>query len=301
MFTTEPLYFPTNTLTRLPSGLFTKPADTGINFHSQFKNQKVIVTGASGAIGHSICKLLLEAGAYVAMIARNRTELNPLMKIYPEKAFVFTMDLTDPEEINACFRNMMKALKGDLDVLIHAAGSYQNVTFENLTLKEWDASMNINCRSVVHLTSLAVPFLETSKGNKSIVCLTYESSGKPVPGELAFSVSKAMTNMFIECMALELAMSKIRINGVAIAAANTDFRVSKENGLTTAENKDFLESYSQIKPLLTNEDVPSASNIADVALWLASNEALFITGEIVNVDDGMGLTSRIPKVKSIFK
>jgi len=115
--------------------------------------------------------------------------------------------------------------------------------------------MNLNARSIVHLTSLAVPFLEVSKGNRSIVILTSANKDKPLFGEMLFAVSKSMINTFIECMALELAASKIRVNGVGISAINTTFRSSKETGITEFENQIFLEHVSELRPLKTAQKV----------------------------------------------
>ena len=74
--------------------------------------------------------------------------------------------------------------------MIHCAGAYYNKEFEDLSIKDWDECMNLNARSIVHLTSLAVPFLEVSKGNKSIVILTSANKDKPLFGEMLFAVSK---------------------------------------------------------------------------------------------------------------
>jgi hypothetical protein len=120
--------------------------------------------------------------------------------------------------------------------------------------------MNNNCRSIVHFTSLCVPFLETSTKNRSIVILTSKNEDKPIEGELLYAVStvnlkisnnnlKSMINMFIECLALELSACKIRINGVASSANNSTFRVNKDTGVSEFENRIFLESVAQIKPL----------------------------------------------------
>jgi len=274
-----------------------KVVDLGVNYFSSFKGQKVIVTGASKGVGRAVAKALLDAGAYVACVARSKVMLDSLVKYYPSQAFAFAYDLSDPDEINICFKKIIESFRGELDIIIHCAGSYFNKEFENVSIKDWDECMNINTRSIVHLTSLAVPFLELSKGNKSVVILTSNHTDKPLFGEMLFAVSKSMTNMFIECLALELADAKIRVNGVGVSALNTTFRVSKD-GVTEFENKIFLEHVAELKPLKTDQKLPEASNVADTILWLASNDSSFVTGEILKIDDGMSLTSAFPKPKS---
>jgi NADP-dependent 3-hydroxy acid dehydrogenase YdfG len=74
--------------------------------------------------------------------------------------------------------------------LINCHAQYYCKNFEETTLKDWDDCMNENCRSMVHFTSLAVPFLENSLGNKSIVFLTQNVEDKPIPGEMIYAVSK---------------------------------------------------------------------------------------------------------------
>ena len=87
----------------------------------------------------------------------------------------------------------MEKFNKRLDLVYHCAGKYQNQKLDDLTMREWDEAQNINCRAIVHLTGLAVPFIEQSKANnKAIICLTSDSDNQPIPGETSFSVSKVI-------------------------------------------------------------------------------------------------------------
>mmetsp|Transcript_46454 Transcript_46454/g.53858 ORF Transcript_46454/g.53858 Transcript_46454/m.53858 type:complete len:299 (+) Transcript_46454:65-961(+) len=276
-----------------------KTIRNGLSYHDDFTNLKIIVTGASKGIGRIIAMNLLEAGAQVALVARTKLELEKIAQRYPMKATVYAYDLSDPMQINVCFKKIIEHFKCELDLVFHCAGKYQNQKLDDLTMREWDESQNINCRAMVHLTGLAVPFIEQSAApNKSIVVLTADNNAAPISGEVSFSVAKAMANMFIQCMALELAEKKIRINGVAPTVVETAFRVGDlKKGITTVQNQTYIDTYATVKPLKSESKLPDAINVADIALWLASNEANFITGEVIKIDDAFSLSSLIPKPK----
>lgn len=89
----------------------------------------------------------------------------------------------------------METFKGELDILIHCVGAYYNKPFEDASIKDWDECMNVNTRSIVHLTSLAAPFLEAAKGNRSVVVLTSDPKEKPMYGEMLFSISKVISSV----------------------------------------------------------------------------------------------------------
>lgn len=106
-----------------------------------------------------------------------------------------------------------KRFKGRLDAMIVCHGLNSPGTVRDTNLKDYDQIMNINVRSTFMVVSLAVPFLQYSKGN--VVIMTGTAGTVPSVGESIYSISRAMVNMFIQCAALELASFGVRVNGVA--------------------------------------------------------------------------------------
>jgi len=158
--------------------------------------------------------------------------------------------------------------------------------------------MNINVRSILHIVSLSIPFLKMTKGN--IVCISSTAGLKPEPGATLYCTSKAMLNMMVKCVSLEYASKGIRCNAVAPGFTATLARQvsSKEYGmqLVPEENKmEAKKAYESI-PL---QSINHPDDIADSVIWLSSNEASIITGEILVVDGGQHLTSN--SMKTLYK
>ena len=153
---------------------------------------------------------------------------------------------------------------------------------------EWDQMMNLNVRPSFQLISLAIPFLKITKG--SITVLSSNAGETPVPGSIIFSTSMSMLNMLVKTTAIETAFHGIRVNSVASGVTNTHTRQKKESlGLTDQQNKTFLAEASQDVPLQNSINQPK--DVARAILWLASEDASFVTGEILTVDGGQSLTT----------
>jgi NAD(P)-dependent dehydrogenase (short-subunit alcohol dehydrogenase family) len=186
-----------------------------------FKDKRVIMTGATGGIGAKVAKKLLKAGAKVVMLVQDVTKIDAALNIKNQaflngnKYAAISLNLKEPYQIEKKFREAITILQGHVDML------------------EWDQMMNLNVRASFQLVSLAVPFLKLSKG-----CITILSSnaGKtPQPGSIIFSTSMAMLNMLVETTALETAFFGIRVNAVAPGVTNTQARMKKDSiGLTEA-------------------------------------------------------------------
>ena len=152
--------------------------------------------------------------------------------------------------------------------------------------------MNVNVRAMFQIMSMSVPFLKDSKG--TVVNVSATAGSTPEPGALVFSVSKSMVNMLTKCAALELAGFGIRVNAVAPGFVDTPAR--KTPGEVTMELTEA--EYNQIKgktavatPL--GNVVASPEEVADSILWLASNDAGYVTGEILTLDGGQSLTTNL--------
>ena len=150
--------------------------------------------------------------------------------------------------------------------------------------------MNINVRSVFHILSISVPFLKLTKGN----CVILSSMESFIPKNQSFlnTTSKAMINSLVQNSALELSSFGVRINAVAPSFINKeekkevndfDYNFGKIYG---NENK-YGDKDEKMYPL--GKKLVEKENIADTILFLASDEASFITGEIIQNDNGYGI------------
>jgi NAD(P)-dependent dehydrogenase (short-subunit alcohol dehydrogenase family) len=153
---------------------------------------------------------------------------------------------------------------------------------------EWDKLMNLNVRASFQISSLAVPFLKLHKG--TITVLSSNAGETPQPGSIIFSTSMAMLNMFVKTTALETSFHGVRINAVAPGVTISASRMKKDSlNFTAEENRNFLQDSAQDIPLLNLLNHPG--DVACSMLFLGSEEASFITGEILVMDGGQSLTS----------
>jgi len=245
----------------------------------EFQGRIALVTGASSGIGKAIAKSFLQEGAVVAGIARR---LEALKSLSGENFHPFTADLTSEQDRAHCVHRVMADL-GGIDILVHAAGIIANGTIENTSLSDWDTMMNINVRSVFHLTQLALPALIPRKGN--VVVISSVAGLRSFPGVLAYSVSKAAADQFTRCCALELAPKGVRVNAVNPGVVVT--QLHRTGGMSEEQYRAFLERSTTTHPL---GRVGKPEEVADLVLFLASDRASWITGATYSIDGGRALT-----------
>ena len=240
-----------------------------------FKNKHILITGATGGIGKVLVNTLYNLDAKMCLISHNEDKLKKtFISIFNENSQKNNikyeiLDLENPNKITYQFPSIMKKLKGRLDILIMCHGKYNQSLITNCEIKTFDDMININVRSTMHILSLSVPFLKMSKGN----CVIISSMESIIPVNYGFlnSMTKSMINSLIQCSALELASFGVRINDI----------------FTEENNKKYIKEYSNM--FLLNQNVLKAEDIVNSILFLASDDADFMTGEIIENDNGYSL------------
>lgn len=253
--------------------------------YKDLKGKNILLTGGSSGIGHEVGKILLKSGANVIALGRNRELLQRLEYTLGKTGSlsIHPCDLQKPTEIKQVFTLILEQVQGKLDGIANCAGQSLIKDFNDTTLKDFDDSMNINVRAAMHIMSMAVPFMKLTGG--SIVNI----SGSPVPRirQSIFCVTKACLDSLTQCSALELANFGIRVNSVAPGITDTGFRLNQaENPISQVANEICLKEAAR-KSLLGG--VNTAKDVAEVVVWLLSNESSYVTGEIITVDGGSSL------------
>jgi len=249
-----------------------------------FYKKNVLMTGATGAIGSKVLEKLLACDANVVALIKDKNNLSAYLNDYLEKGvFNFeVIDLTMGMKITEQFKKAMMKLGGKLDILILCHGKFTFGNLEDIKIKEFDENININVRANIHLLSLSVPFLKLTKGN--VVMISSVESNIVERGDFLHSISKNMINSLVQNSALELASFGVRINAVAPGFVSTKLRVGEK--LDENKNTEYLQ---QMKGYCLLEDISTSDDISDAILFLASDEANFMTGEIMTIDSGFEL------------
>ena len=261
-----------------------------IHIYKEFKDRHVILTGGTGGIGSLVLNDLLKNGAKVCSFIHSnkkyqQSENYNQYSQYEKNQQLLTIqtDLSNPTTITTKFKEAMIFLKGKLDHLIMCHGLFIYGAVTQISVEDFDKVYNLNVRSNFHLLSLSVPFLKITKGN--VVMISSVESKIVEKDDFLQSVSKTMINSMVQSAALELAHFGVRINAVAPAFVNTQYRVSK--WMDAENNEKYLE---QMGTFFLLENKPNEANeISDTILFLASDESSFMTGEIVVVDGGYEL------------
>lgn len=252
----------------------------------RFDQKVVLITGATSGIGRAAALLFADAGARLMLTGRNREGLLEL-KTSINKNNSNTCEILPGDLMDTAWRSdLIKATIdtfGQLDVLVNAAGVIASGTIETTSLEDFDKMMDINVRSVFHLTQLAVPYLIETKGN--IVNVSSVTGLRAFPGVLSYCVSKAGLDQLTRAVALELAPRQVRVNAVNPGVAVTNLH--RRGGMDEAAYQNFLEHSKTTHPL---GRVGQPEEVAQIIAFLASAQADWITGVTCSIDGGRQLT-----------
>lgn len=242
-----------------------------------YTDRVVLITGAGAGIGFGIAKAFYEAGAKVALgdLRPEALERSVGRLDGGERVFAGQVDVRDAASVGQFVEASERAL-GPVDVAVANAGIYPNTPVLEMTQEEWDAVMETNVRGVF-LTCQAVARGMVSRGTRGKIITI--SSGSAVSGRVGaahYCASKAGVVMFTKVLALELSKNKINVNCIAPGLIEVEGEVSP----ISDEYKQALTSSIPWGRIGQPED------IANAALFLASPEADFITGEVLMVNGG---------------
>ncbi|XP_071819519.1 3-oxoacyl-[acyl-carrier-protein] reductase FabG-like [Apostichopus japonicus] len=248
-----------------------------LNLHGKV----AVITGSSSGIGQTTAIAFAKLGAKVVISGRNVAKLEETRQ-HAEKAgakvLVVEGDVTK-EEDNVALINKTIEHFGQLDILVNNAGIIKTGSIETATMADFDLVMNVNLRSVFHLTQLAVPHLTKTKG--AIVNVSTVAGLRSFPNVLCYCVSKAGLDQLTRCVALELADKGIRVNAVNPGVVETE--IHKRGGMSEEQYKQFLE-HCKTTHALGRHGQPE--EVANTITFLASDAASFITGVSIPVDGG---------------
>ena len=252
---------------------------------SRFAGKVALVTGATSGIGQACAKAFATAGAKVACVGRNEKALQDVsseIRKLDAEALPIRADLAATGEAERVVAETIKNF-GGIDVLVNAAGHISSGTIENTSLEAWDDMMNVNVRAPYQLMQKALPSLIERRGN--IVNVSSVTGLRAFPGVLAYCVSKAALDQLTRCAALELAAKGVRVNAVNPGVVVT--QIHKRGGMTDEAYAAFLEHSKTTHPL---GRTGRPEEIAALVLFLASDEASWVTGATYSIDGGRAQT-----------
>ncbi|MBI2689714.1 MAG: glucose 1-dehydrogenase [Acidobacteria bacterium] len=246
---------------------------------SKLNGKVAIVTGASKGIGASIAKALGAAGAAVvvnyASAKEGAEQVVAEIKKNGGKAIAVQGDVARQADIHRLFAESKKTY-GTLDILINNAGIFQFDPIENVTEAEFHREFNTNVLGPILAAQEAVK--QFGPGGGSIVNISSVVSTNPVPQSVVYSATKGALDTVTRTLALELAPRKIRVNGIQPGGVDTEG--TRRVGVI---GSDFEQQIIARTPL---GRIGQPDDIARVAVFLASEDSAWVTGENITVAGG---------------
>jgi len=250
-----------------------------------FQMKSVIVTGATSGIGRATAEAFARTGARLVLAGRDAEALAETGRAVAAAGAAHVECVLDVTAVDAPQRLVGAAIDAyqGLDVLVNAAGIIATGTLENTPDELWDSMMAINVRAPFRLMRESVPHLAARGG--SIVNVSSVNGLRAFAGVLAYNVSKAAVDHLTRCAALELAPLGVRVNAVNPGVTVTNLH--RRSGMGEDQYAAFLERAKTTHPLGRPGD---PAEIASLILYLASDQASWMTGETIPIDGGRHLT-----------
>lgn len=232
----------------------------------------VFITGVSRGIGLQIAKSFLNDGYFVIGTSRSNFNFNEVLG--SEQCLHIPLDVTDRVQVNSCLEQL-KTQERIPNVLINNAGITKDQLFLRMKDEDWDDVINSNLTSVFNITKLFIKFMVKDRSGK-IINISSVAGLMGNPGQVNYSASKAGLGGFTRSLAKEVAARNITVNCIAPGFIETD--------MTNHFKSDELENI--LKQIPANK-MGNPQDIADLALFLASSNADYITGQTISVDGGL--------------
>ena len=232
----------------------------------KLKNKIALVTGGSSGIGKSISLKFIDEGAKVIVLDIKKPDY---------EVEYYQLDVSNEDEIKKVVKNVK-----NVDILVNSAGIYLQSSVEQMKKDDLDKIIDINFKGIFLMCKHVIPLLKKSHGNMINI-----SSGlgiAPEPESPAYCASKAAIIMLTKCMAQKYASQNFRVNAILPGPIDTPML---RNAFPSQKD---LDKYARSNPM---KRVGKPEEVANVAIFLASDEASYVNGGLYSVDGGESSSS----------
>ena len=236
--------------------------------------KKILLTGGTGGIGQAIAKDFNSHGYYVIVTGRNKKKFDGIKFKYPEKTEFFSCDLTNKSELTECFQKIIKK-HSVIEILINNAGITQDSLFLRMDHSKWEEVIEINLNTTFKITNLLIRQMIKNRWGR-IINITSIVGHTGNIGQANYCASKMGIIGMSKSLALEVAKRGITIN--CISPGFIDTKMTEE--LDDNTKKVILDKIPVGK-------IGKPEDISNCALFLASENADYITGQTFHVNGGL--------------
>ncbi len=252
-------------------------------------DQVALVTGAGSGIGRATAELLARRGARVAAVDRNPGKLEELVSSLPGSGHTtHAVDIRPVETAKTIVADVVRAA-GGIDIVVNSAGVCHFNRMKDISAEEWDEVMEIDVRSLFFISAAAAEAMSPDRGGR-IINLGSNAGRKGRALSAHYAAAKAAVSNLTESLALAYGAKGITANCVCPAVTDTpmwDELFAELSDITGKNAQDLREGWSKATPL---GRLGQPEDVANLIVFLASNQAAFITGQTINVCGGFMLT-----------
>lgn len=245
------------------------------------RDKVVLVTGGGSGIGRAIARAFLANGARVVVTGRRLEPLEETVAGHDEGVAI-SADLADLDDTRRLVDEVVERF-GSLDVVVSNAAGFSNGELTELSAEDWTSMRSANVDGFLHLAQAALPRLEASGGN--LVAVSSVSGMRGDWGQAAYNATKHAVNGFVRSLALDYGGRGVRVNAVAPAFTVTEMTAPM------AEDDAVVEAFENRVAL---GRVAAPEDVAPAVVFLASDDAAYITGAILPVDGGTSASTGQP-------
>ena len=238
------------------------------------RDKAVLITGGGGAIGAAICRRFAKEGARVLVSDRNADAANTVAKEIGGKALVF--DIAD----YAAAKQAVDSA-GDVDVLVNNAGWDRFQNFVDTDPKEWDALIAINLRGPLHMQHIVLPQM-AKRGRGRVVNISSDAARVGSSGESIYSACKGGIVSATKTIAREMARKGVTLN--VVCPGPTDTPILRGFAGEGEAGQKVLDALVRAIPM---KRVGQPGDMPGIVCFLASDEAAYITGQVISVSGGL--------------
>ena len=237
-------------------------------------NKKVLITGASGGIGKSLCEKFIESNAIIICTSSNVEKLKNLKNLYGSHHHYYLLNLTNKDSISDSIKQISED-HDDIDTLINNAGTTNDNLFLRMKDEQWQNVIDINLNSNFYIIKRILPnMIKKKSGN--IIGITSVVAFTGNPGQSNYSASKSAIISMYKSIALEVAQRNIRVNTIAPGFIKT-FMTDK---LSDTQKEAIMNKIPMKK-------FGEPNDVANLAIFLSSNASSYITGQTFHINGGM--------------
>jgi len=261
-----------------------------VGYGTVLAGQKALVTGANSGLGRAVAVAMGKAGADVVVNyvvdEDSARDVVDTIKGEGAQAIMVKADVSREDQVQAMFAKMAEAF-GTIDILVNNAGLQRDAAFDEMTLDQWNTVIGVNLTGQFLCAREAVrefkrrgvvPSVSCAAGK--IICMSSVHEVIPWAGHANYAASKGGVMLMMKSMAQELAPYRIRINSIGPGAIRTPINTRAW---------DTPEAYDRLMRLIPYRRIGEPRDVAQAAVWLASDAADYVNGTTLYVDGGMTL------------